>query len=83
MIGGGETKAFAKAHCRSLQGAGATACFRTRPTDSFRVIPAAEFVGIGRRCIGIEEHVAMRCLCCDAVVDTPGTHASVPEPGRR
>ena len=23
-------------------------------------------VGIGRRFMGIEEHVAVRCLCCDA-----------------
>ena len=38
-----------------------------RPTDSLRVIPAAEFVGMGRRLLGIEEHVAVRCPCCDAV----------------
>ena len=41
------------------------------PTDSLRVIRAAEFVGMGRRFIGIEEHVVMRYPCCDAVdVDT-------------
>ena len=43
---GCETKAFAKARCRSLRWAGATACIRARPTDSLRVKPAAEFVGI-------------------------------------
>ena len=43
----------------------------SRPTDSLRVIPAAEFVGMGRRFLGIEEHVAVRCPCCNAVnVDT-------------
>ena len=54
------------------------------PTDSLRVIPATEFVGIGRRFIGIEEHVAVRCPCCDATdVDTrharicPGAGAQV------
>ena len=64
---GGETKAFAKARHRSLQGAGATAYLGARPSDSLRVIPAAEFVGIRRRLIGVEEHGAMRCPCCDAV----------------
>ena len=68
---GCETKAFAKASYRSLQGAGATACLRASPTDSLGVIPASEFVGMGRRFLGIEEHVAIRCPCCDAVdVDT-------------
>ena len=83
---GCETKAFTKARYRSLQVAGATACLRVRPTDSLRVIPAAEFVGMGRGLLGIEEHVAVRCPCCDAVdVDTctPGKHASVPGPGPR
>ena len=42
-----------------------------RPTDALRVIPASEFVGMGRRFLGIEERVAVRCPCCDAVdVDT-------------
>ena len=50
-----------------LQGAGATACLRARRTDSLRVTPTPEFVGIGRRFIGIEEHVAVRCPCCDTV----------------
>ena len=66
-MGGTETKAFAKARYRSLQGAGATACLRTRPTDSLRVIPAAEFVGMGSRFKGIEGHVAVTCPCCNAV----------------
>ena len=70
-LGRCETKALAKARYRSLQGAGATACLRARPTDSLRVIPAAEFVGMGRRFLEIEEHVAVRCLCCNAInVDT-------------
>ena len=55
-----EAKALAKARYRSLQGAGATACLRARPTDSLRVIPAAEFKGMGRRSVEIEEHVARR-----------------------
>ena len=68
---GCETKAFDKARYRSLQGARATACLRARPTDSLRVIPAADFVGVGKRFLGIEEHVAIRCSCCDEVdVDT-------------
>ena len=75
-LGGGETKAFAKARSRSLQRAGSTACLRARPTDSLRVISAAEFVGIGRRFIGIGEHVAMRCPCCDAV-DVDTRHACI------
>ena len=66
-----ETKAFAKARYRSLRGAGATACLRARPIDSLRVIPAAEFVVMGRRFLGIEEHVALRCPCRNAInVDT-------------
>ena len=75
-LGGRETKAFAKARYKSLQGAGATACFWARPTDSLRVMPAAEFVGMRRRFVWIEEHVAMRYPCCDTVhVDT--RHASI------
>ena len=32
---------------------------------------AAEFVGMGRRFLGIEEYVAARCPCCNAMnVDT-------------
>ena len=75
-LGGSEAKAFAKARYRSLQGAGGTACLRARPTDSIRVIPAAEFVGVGRRLIRIEEHVAMRCPCCDAD-DVDTRHARI------
>ena len=52
-----------------------TAYLRARPTDSLRVIPTAEFVGMGRRFMGIEEHVAVRFPCCDAVgVDTRHAH---------
>ena len=66
-LGGSETRAFAKAGYRSRQEAGATACLRARPTDSLRVIPASEFVRIGRRFMGIDEHVVVRCPCCDGV----------------
>ena len=70
-MGASETKAFTKARYMRLHGAGVTACLRARPTDSLRVIPAAEFVGMGRRFLGIEEHVAVRCPCCNAInVDT-------------
>ena len=71
-MSGAETNALAKArYYRSLQGARAASCLRARPTDSLRVIPAAEFAGMGRRFIRIEEHVAVRRPCCDAVdVDT-------------
>ena len=34
-----------------------------RPTSSLRVIPAAEFVGMERRFIGIEEHVVPLLRC--------------------
>ena len=75
-LGGGETKAFAKARYRILHGAGAIACLRARPTDSLRVKPAAEFVGMGRRFTGIEEDLAMRWPCCDAV-DVDTRHARI------
>ena len=75
-LGRSETKAFAKARYGSLQGAGATACLWARPTDSRRVIPATEFVGIGRRFMGIEEHVVVRCPCCDAT-DVDTRHARI------
>ena len=35
-----------------------------------------EFVGMGRRFIGIEEQVAVRCPCCDAV-DVDTRHARI------
>ena len=41
-LDGRETKAFAKAHHRKLQGSEATVFLRARPTDSLRVIPATE-----------------------------------------
>ena len=75
-MGGNGTNAFAKARYRSLQGAGATACLRARPTDSLRVIPAAEFVSMETRFMGIEEHVAVRCPCCNAV-DVNTRHAHI------
>ena len=51
-MGGTETKAFAKARYRSLQGAGATACLRTRPTDSLRVITRSRVRGHGKAVLG-------------------------------
>ena len=57
-LGGCETKAFAKTRCRSLQEARTTACLRVRLTDSLRVAPTTEMVGMGRRFIEIEERVA-------------------------
>ena len=42
-----------------------------RGQRTYSVSPAAEFVGTRRRFIGIKEHVALRCPCCNAVgVDT-------------
>ena len=71
LLEGRETKTLTKARYRSLQGTGATARLRARPTDSLGVIPATEFVRIGRRVMGIEEHAAVKCSCCDAAdVDT-------------
>lgn len=60
-----ETTAFAKARHVSLEGAGATACIPARPTDSLRAIPATAFVGVGRRFVGIDEPVAVKCPGCD------------------
>ena len=71
------------ARYRSLQGAAATACLRARLTDSLHVIPAAEFVGMGRCFMDIENHVAVRCPCCDAV-DIDIRHARIcPRAGAR
>ena len=78
-----ETRACAKARYRNLQGAGTTTCLRARPTDWLRIAHASEFMGIGKLFIGIEEHVTVRCPCCDAVdVDTRQSRIA-PEPGRR
>ena len=43
--------------------AGATGCLRARPMGSPRVMPAAAIVGVGRRFIRVEEHVALRWTC--------------------
>ena len=75
-LGGRETKMLAKARHRSPQRAGATTCLRARPADSLRVFRATEFVGIGRRFMGIGEHVALRCPCCDAT-DVDTRHARI------
>ena len=44
--------------------------------DSIHVIPAAEFVGMGRRFIGIEDNLAVRCPCYNAV-DLDTRHARI------
>ena len=75
-FGGREAKAFAKARYRSLQGVGATSCLRARPTHSLSVIPAAEFVDIGRCFMEVEECMPVRCPCCDAV-DEDTRHARI------
>lgn len=46
--GGVETRAFAKARYRCLQGEGATACLPALATGLLRVIPASEFVRISK-----------------------------------
>lgn len=39
--------------------------------DSLCIMPDGEFVGPGRKFVGIGEHLAMRCPCCDVEdVDT-------------
>ena len=75
-MGGAETRALAKARHTRLQGAGATACLRARPTASLRVIITEAFVGMGRWFMGMEEHVVVRCPCCDAV-DIDTRHARI------
>ena len=45
--------------------------------------PKTELVGIRRRFMGIKEHRAVKCPCCDATIRTPDTHVSVPEPAGR
>ena len=76
-LGGRETTTFSKTCYRSLQGAGAIACLRARRTDSLRVIPATEFVDIGRCFVGIEEHVAVRCPCRHETDDVDTRHARI------
>ena len=77
VVGGRETTTFSKTCYRSLQGAGAIACLRARRTDSLRVIPATEFVDIGRCFVGIEEHVAVRCPCRHETDDVDTRHARI------
>ena len=66
VFGGIETRDIAKARQRSLSGSGAVACLRARPMDPPRIIPASEFVFIGRCFPGMEETLAARCACCEA-----------------
>ena len=83
-LGGDETKAFAKARYSSLRGAGVTAFLRVRPTDSLRVIPAAEFVSMGRR--SWRPRSTWQWVVAPASMHstwTPTTHASFAEQERR
>ena len=75
-LGGREIKPLAKARYRSLQGAAATVCLRTRPTDSLQVMSATKFVGSERRFMGIDERVVVRFPGCDAT-DVDTRHARI------
>ena len=66
VFGGIESRYPAKARQRSLSGPGAVACLRARPVDPVRIIPASEFVSIGRRFLRMEEPIATRCPCREA-----------------
>ena len=73
-------QAFAKAWHKSLRWAGATAC--ARATDSLCVIPAPEFMGIGKRIRGIEENTWRRGMFAAkhwTRRDATRTPASVPQ----
>ena len=48
VFGGVETRDLAKARQRGISGPGAVACLRARLVDPARIIPASEFVSIGR-----------------------------------
>ena len=50
-----EIRDLAKARHRSLLGPGAVACLRARPVDPARIMPASEFVSVGRRFLEMEE----------------------------
>lgn len=64
-LGGQRTRALAKTRHVSLSGAGATTCLRARPMDSIRIIPASEFVILGRRMLGsIDQYMAQIRPCC-------------------
>ena len=47
---------------------------RAKPVDSSRVILAPEFLYAGRRFLGMEEFLAIRCPCCGAT-DADTRHA--------
>ena len=59
---------------QSQSGAGAAAWLRTRPADAQRVIPAQEFLYVGRRHLGTKEPLAATCPTCDAA-DANTRHA--------
>ena len=73
-FGGIETRYLVKAQQWSLPGPGVVACLRARPVDPARIIPASEFVSIGRRSLGMEEPLAARCPRCEAT-DVNTRHA--------
>ena len=57
MFEGIETRDLSKARQQILSGPGVVACLRARHVDPTRIIPASEFVSIGRRFLGIEEPI--------------------------
>ena len=69
-----ETRGSAKARKRSQSGPCATAFLRARPVDSFRVIPASEFVSAGRRFSGDGGVSGDEVPCCGAT-DANTRHA--------
>ena len=78
-----ETRDLARARRRSLSGPGAVACLRARSVDPARIIPASEFVSMGRYFLGIEEPLAARCPCYEASNVKTRTRAHVTEQARR
>ena len=60
VFGGIETIDLTTARQRSLSGRGAVACLMARPEDSARIMPASEFVSMGRHFLEMEEPLAVR-----------------------
>ena len=61
------THECAKARQRTQSGPRAAVWLRARPVDASRVIPAHDFLSIGRRHLGIENQLAATCPACGAV----------------
>ena len=68
------THECAKARQRTQSGPRAAVWLRARPVDASRVIPAHDFLSIGRRHLGIENQLAATCPACGAV-DANTRHA--------